>query len=345
MTPYRARSSRPLRALGLILSGWIAVRAVMLWPQGAPIPTMAESPTPDRKTGPTATVTAKPPAPSQETVIAGFAASASGRVTKQTPAARAPVIAVIEQPPPPRAMRGADMVIPRVADEAGLPPEITPPPRLALQPASPKRFALSAWAVYRRGSSGPALATAGVLGASQAGFRVIYGPVFRGLALTARLSAPIETRGGREASAGIALRRGAVGLLVEHRIALDAQGRSVPSITAFGGFSEKPLPEKFRADGYAQFGIVGIRDRAAFVDGALRIERPVLKIASLRVTAGAGAWGGAQPGLARLDIGPQIVARVPVAKRTLRLSAEWRERAYGNAAPGSGLSLTAGFDF
>ena len=60
---------------------------------------------------------------------------------------------------------------------------------------------------------------------------------------------------------------------------------------------------------------------------------------------GAGAWAAAQPGLSRLDLGPQAALRLPVAGHAMTLAADWRLRAAGNAAPGSGPTLTLTTDF
>lgn len=179
------------------------------------------------------------------------------------------------------------------------------------------------------------------LGGSQAGVRLFYtvdGPV----AVTGRVSRPLARAQGGEASVGIAVRHGNVGLLLERRIALDKGGRNEFSATAYGGVSEVPLGHAVRLDGYAQAGVVGTD---AFADGAVRVERTIVAAGKARLSVGAGAWGGAQPGLERVDIGPQVVAHIPVSQGGLRVSAEWRERVAGNAAPRSGPSLTIGVDF
>src|SRR3546814_12397998 len=49
--------------------------------------------------------------------------------------------------------------------------------------------------------------------------------------------------------------------------------------------------------------------------------------------------GGAQPSLSRLDIGPQISARLPIGKGHARLALEWRQRIAGRARPPSGLAV------
>lgn len=199
---------------------------------------------------------------------------------------------------------------------------------------------MSAWVLVRRDGP-PPLGTGGELGGSQAGIRGFY-TMAAPVALTARVSRPLARAQGSEASAGIALRHGNIGLLLERRVALDSAGRNDFSATAYGGVSEIKLGHGVRLDGYAQLGIVG---GDAFVDGAIRVERTFATIGNTRVSAGAGAWGGAQPGAKRVDAGPQVVAQLPVEGSNIRVSAEWRERVFGDAAPRSGPSITLGVDF
>ena len=98
-----------------------------------------------------------------------------------------------------------------------------------------------------------------------------------------------------------------------------------------------PLPAGFRPDTYAQAGVV--RSRDFFADGALRASRPVGGGLSL----GAGAWGAAQPGVSRLDVGPSALLRMPTLGAAI--SADWRFRVAGNAQPGSGPAFTLSTDF
>ena len=60
---------------------------------------------------------------------------------------------------------------------------------------------------------------------------------------------------------------------------------------------------------------------------------------------GGGAWGGVQPGLSRLDIGPSATVRLRVGGTTVRASADYRFRISGDAAPASGPALTLATDF
>ncbi len=178
------------------------------------------------------------------------------------------------------------------------------------------------------------------LGGSQMGAR-IYHRLTPALSLTGRVSAALATP-QTEVSAGLALRHGGLAFLAERRFALDRGGRNDWSLTAVAGISDVPLPLKFRLDGYVQAGIVG---RDGFADGAARVERTVAGDGIHRFSVGAGAWGSIQPGVERLDVGPQIVAQTKLAGTPLRVSAEWRQRVAGNAAPGSGPVVTLGADF
>ena len=81
-----------------------------------------------------------------------------------------------------------------------------------------------------------------------------------------------------------------------------------------------------------------IRDRDLFADGGMTLTRPLFG----RFSAGLGVWGGAQPGLYRVDAGPRLSMRV---RNGMSVHLDWRQRMAGNAAPGSGPALTLGADF
>jgi hypothetical protein len=211
-----------------------------------------------------------------------------------------------------------------------------PEPLPSTDPAH--RLSLSAWLLVRDGPTG--LATAGTLGGSEVGVRA-YFPITPTLSATARLSAPLRTSGA-EASVGVALRRGPVTAILERRIALEPGGRNDFAATVVAGVWGVRLPREFRLDAYGQAGFVG---RDGFADGALRIERRIASRGKTEFAVGAGAWGGFQPGVGRVDIGPQVVIRTPVAGGTLRASGEWRQRVAGKAQPASGPAITVGMDF
>ena len=68
------------------------------------------------------------------------------------------------------------------------------------------------------------------------------------------------------------------------------------------------------------------------------MTRPIYK----KFSAGFGIWGGAQPGLARLDVGPRVTMRV---RNNIKVHFDWRQKVAGNARPGSGPALTLAGDF
>jgi hypothetical protein len=203
------------------------------------------------------------------------------------------------------------------------------------------RWSGSAWLLVRHDRPGPALAPGGTLGGSQTGARLLYG-IGGGLALSARAYVPLRDVRGAEAAAGLDWRPAArlpVHLLAERRQDVAGGGRSAFALSVYGGGS-RSLRHGLRLDFYGQAGIVGARSRDLFADGAARLSVPAGP-----VEIGGGAWGGAQPGAARLDAGPSISWRLPIAEANLRLQADWRIRLAGDAAPGSGPALTLAGDF
>ncbi len=223
------------------------------------------------------------------------------------------------------------------------PPPLAGFPRQAASPASvPNRWSLSTWAFVRRGGA-EQLAAAGTLGGSQIGARGTYALTDR-LALSARLYSPVSRPRGAEAALGVEvqpLQAVPVRVLAERRQAIGRDGRSAFALLAHGGINEQPLLGPVLVDAYAQAGVVGLRSRDGFIDGAVRLGLAVTDDVKL----GLGAWGAAQPGVSRLDLGPQASYRLPILEGRARLSAEWRVRVAGDARPGSGPALTLSTDF
>ena len=332
----------PLRFLGLVLGGWVAVRAAMLAPgwwlaAEAPLPVLIKRAAASPAVAARRVQPVLPDAEPREEVE---------RVLVERPSKSAEMI---------RGGERIDVVPP--ADESTssvgsqlaqifLPPRSSPqrPPLAPGTPFSgvPSRWSVSAWALVRRGE-GPQLATGGLLGGSQAGLRATYRLTER-LALSGRIYAPLNEPGGAEAALGVEWQphRGIpVRLLAERRQALGADGRSAFAVLAHGGISEKPIYGRVTLDAYAQAGFVGLKSRDGFVDGAVRLGIPFAQDLSV----GLGAWGAAQPGVSRLDVGPQASYRLPAFGEKVRISAYWRVRVAGNARPGSGPALTLSTDF
>jgi hypothetical protein len=207
------------------------------------------------------------------------------------------------------------------------------------------RLQLTAWALLRSQQPGVAgsqsLASTGSLGASQAGARVIYN-FTRQLAATFRSSSNVGRRGG-EVAAGVRLQplRGVplwVNAERRQRIGRYGGGRNAFALFLEGGVYDRAMPMHFLLDGYVQAGVVGLNRRDRFIDGGLTLTRPVYR----QFSAGLGVWGGAQPGVYRLDAGPRVTMRV---RPNLKVHVDWRQQLAGNAAPGSGPAVTLAGDF
>ena len=220
-----------------------------------------------------------------------------------------------------------------------------PAQRAVLKPNAIDRVQLTAWALLRGQRTGIAgstsLATGGTLGASQAGSRLAYN-FSRQVAATLRTSTTIGRRGG-EVAAGVRIQPLAgipVWLTAERRQRLGqfSDGRNAFALFLEGGVYQRPMPWRFSLDAYFQGGIVGFRSRDGFVDGGLTLTRPLYR----NFSAGLGVWGGAQPGLYRIDVGPRLTMKV---RNNVRVHFDWRQRLGGNAQPGSGPAITLAGDF
>jgi hypothetical protein len=204
------------------------------------------------------------------------------------------------------------------------------------------KLQLSAWALYRGTAGTGSLASGGTLGGSQAGARLTYALDPR-IAVSLRSSSPIGGSRGGEVAAGVrvtpfpsipasvtAERRQAIGRF--------STGRSDFALFAEGGLYQRPIGWNLMLDGYAQAGIVGLKERDFFADGGFTLSRPLFG----RFSVGLGAWGGYQPGLYRIDAGPRVSYRV---RPNVSLSLDYRQRLAGTAQPSSGPALTLGADF
>ena len=333
----------PIGFLFAVASGWTVVRSVVLW-IGREVP---EAPAPPRIAWQAPLKRPLPPGmpPPVRAVRLAFVSSALPQRLRlaTVPAASvasAPTVKLGETPAPSPSV-SAD-VLPVVFVEQVAPFAQT----ASAQSARDRSPSLSSWLLVRKRADAAGLAAAGQLGGSQAGARLRV-PVTAGFAAAMRVSGPVRQRLGKEAAVGLdwaSAARAPATLFIERRVGLDAGGRDAWAVGAFGG-AYGIRAGGLELDGYAQAGLVGLHRRDLFVDGAVRAEAEVLRLGPVRIGIGAGGWGGAQPGAARLDVGPQLVAHLPTATGGARLAFEWRARAAGNALPGSGPALTLGADF
>lgn len=344
-------SGRPLRFLGLVLGGWIAVRTVVLVQlMPGTTPELAKDrallnplPAPPQPLAHEARVA------SRETLLVP---GALVRLPVKSPILARPMAPAWQRHPgdPDRialALLGltrlgaGEPVAEHLRDDQARAP-VTP-----YRPSAPGagRLSGSVWLIARGGSGLGQSPLGGQLGGSQAGIRLAYAldrP--RRLALVGRVATPLAGA-GREAAAGIEWQptRLPVRLVAEQRIAIDGGGGG-PAVGVVGGVGPVPIGN-FRLEGYGQAGVVGRGRGVAYADGALRIDRAIARYRSATFTAGVGAWGAAQPGAERIDVGPMIAVSLPVERRRVRVALEWRARVGGQAAPGSGLALSIGGDF
>lgn len=110
------------------------------------------------------------------------------------------------------------------------------------------------------------------------------------------------------------------------------------------------LPAGFSLEAYGQAGWVGGEFATGFADGQISAARELVRFGGLggvpvRLSAGAGAWGGAQKDAQRLDIGPTLRLEWSMGQVPARLSLDWREQVAGDAAPQSGVAATLSTSF
>ena len=219
-------------------------------------------------------------------------------------------------------------------------PPLTPSFRVNDTPDSVNRISLTSWAMMRSKGGTDGLTNNGMLGDSEVGARLMWRLDPR-LSATLRASAPINIQPGLEAALGLRYQPFAnwpVAFTLERRRGFKDYGRNAFALFSEGGVYGRPLPRQFTLNGYFQAGVVDFNDPDWFADGQLAVSRPVWR----NISAGVGAWAGAQPGLKRLDVGPRV--SVKVSGRT-RAHVDYRLNVAGNAEPGSGATFTLAGDF
>ncbi len=253
------------------------------------------------------------------------------------------------------------MPMPENAMAAAPQPSRVPVPYLPTAGAEARRWSGDGWLLWRQGGVGynlpgsglpGASLTSGAYGGSQAGlvlrYRLSPASALRPT-LYLRASSGLHYPRGEELAAGFAFRplgRIPVAVMGEGRATRTTSGTVIrPAVALVSELPPAKLPLGFRAEAYGQAGWVGGKDHTAFVDGQARIEKPLLRGGGLELRIGAGVWGGAQKGASRVDAGPTATLDLPIGPVGGRLSADYRFRISGNAAPGSGaaITLSAGF--
>lgn len=372
-----ARRGQPLTALAILLLGWVGARTA-LWaalPQDAAEPVALIEPVEGQ---PGASAKAAPAAPQ---AMQRRITPQKEHHAAEPPAL--PVTSIpldpsaapktqIEEPVPPRIAAGhqllymaamADMPLPddAVAADQGQMTASPPVPYLPTARRQAQHWSADGWILWREGGNGFNLPGAGLPGASLPSGA--YGSSQVGIVLRYRLSPDSNLRPtlylrassglyrprGEELALGLAVRplsKLPVALMAEGRVTRTAIGDDVRP--AFAAVTELPparLPLGLRGEAYGQAGWVGGKDKTPFIDGQLRIDKAVAGSDKGDFRLGGGAWGGAQKGASRLDMGPSASFDLPVGSVRTRLSADYRFRVAGDAAPSSGAAVTfsAGF--
>ncbi len=105
------------------------------------------------------------------------------------------------------------------------------------------------------------------------------------------------------------------------------------------------LPQRFKAEIYAQAGYVTGGNATGFVQGQAVISRDLAEFSLENVNTGVGAWGGAQRGVYRLDLGPSAYLTAQLGEAPVRVSLDWRQRVAGDSMPPSGFAATISTSF
>lgn len=372
------RRGEPLLMLVVLLTAWVGTRAMVWEPPSRPLEAML-----DRVTPPASARGAVPVAasPAETAAIVQLAAGPESRPLAAGPRpAPANLIALLQPLPVWHAPATADSLpasrsevmashqllwlaataqLPVPPDVAALlraraaSPATRARPPLAVR--KPDRWSFDAWLLLRPGEGGEAAAGGrpASYGASQAGavirYRLAPGSAHRPAAY-ARATQALAAGRESELAAGLAARPFAavpVSLYSEVRVTRHGSGKVELRPAAFAVTELPPvdLPLGLRGEAYAQAGYVGGRFATAFADGQARVDREVARFDLADVRAGAGIWGGAQKGAARLDVGPTASLELEIGDAPARLALDYRWRIAGEAAPGRGIAVTLSTGF
>lgn len=213
----------------------------------------------------------------------------------------------------------------------------------------PSAITFYAYSFFRARASQDAISTVGQYGGSQSGF-VIAVPLLAPQDGTSEAKIALQMRGAtahddldeREFSAGLRWRpigKMPLSLTLERRFRSDRKD----SFGAYlAGGRTLNLPFQSRLEGYAQAGYITGKAGGPFFDFSARAER---KLGASPLSAGLGLWGGGQTGIFRVDAGPTITHSFGIADARFRVSADWRTRIAGDAAPASGPAVTLSTSF
>ena len=347
--------SQSIRFIGLAILAWAAVRAVSLGlvPGMEALAFDAAAAQPDRPLPPIQPTLLPPIEPiglsGQAPQLAmgygppaAYAAPYPIYVPVAAAARGVPPQIIYLNPPPsePREIRFEPQQLALAAPAPVSVRQSTPSFEPTRRPPGLDRLSLTGWATLRNEGGPDSLAGGGMLGGSEAGARILwrFAPA---LAASLRSSAPVNSQRGAEAALGIRYQPFAawpVALTLERRQGFRDYGRNAFALFAEGGVYGRPFVWNSTLDGYFQAGVVDLGDPIWFADGQIAVSRPVWR----NLSAGLGAWGGAQPGINRFDVGPRLSLRIG---DRMRAHLDYRFNLAGSASPGSGAVMTVAGDF
>lgn len=226
---------------------------------------------------------------------------------------------------------------------------ITPVPRMA----GLGRWSGDGWVLLRDDAATALTPGRPSYGRSQAGavlrYRLTPGTGGASPQLYLRGSSALAGPREQEIAAGAALRPlpgVPVRVAAELRVNDNRAGSRVrPAVFAVTELPPVALPGGTRGEAYAQAGYVGGDFATAFVDGQARIDRPLAGRSSTQLRVGGAAWGGAQRGSNRFDVGPSASIGFAIGGLRGRVAADYRLRVAGDAEPASGPALTVAAGF
>lgn len=219
--------------------------------------------------------------------------------------------------------------------------------------ARQSRWSGDAWAFWRQDTTTPITSGRTSYGRSQAGAVLRYRPFPQSgwqPAIYLRGSWALDGAREKEAAVGVSARplpSVPVAVAAEARVFDGVAGSEVrPAAFAVTQLPPADLPLGLRGEAYAAAGYVGGRDATGFVDGQARVDTGVVAITQdAEFRLGAGAWGGAQDGGGRFDVGPTASLPFSIGSVSGRASADYRLRVAGEVEPASGPAVTVSIGF
>ena len=281
----------------------------------------------------------------------GAAATRAAKVPAVFEASSHPSLSAFVAMPPPEQTSIFEQVSPRTPANANRPAVPLSVAQVRTD-TDRSRWSGDAWVFLREGSSSALISPEPRYGRSQIGGVLRYDIASQSGArpqIYLRSSTAVEVPRQGEIAAGVSVRLMPVIPLRFHGEARVFQsGSSIETRGAAFVVTELPtqrLPANLRAESYVQAGYVTGRFATAFVDGQARVTRSVVEENHRTVDIGAGAWGGAQEGASRFDVGPTASLSARLGAVNARISADYRFRVAGDAEPESGpaITISAGF--